>query len=85
MPVQIIMSCPNKQVCRNSFPNVSVSILTVPSSAEWAGGLDPKLFFQLKTQVRMWQVTHTPPSCHNVSCTWVSYIGGEGRAVILPL
>lgn len=52
-----------QEVCRNSFPNVSVSIFTVPSSAEWAGVLVPKSFFQLRTQMRMWQVTHTPPSC----------------------
>lgn len=37
-----------QEVCRNSFPNVSVSIFTVPSSAEWAGVLVPKSFFSWK-------------------------------------
>lgn len=37
-----------QEVRRNSFPNVSVSIFTVPSSREWAAVLVPKSFFSRK-------------------------------------
>lgn len=82
---QIIMSCPKKKCVGIVF---KMSLLLFLQYHCLQNGLEFRFlnnFFQLKTQMRMWQVTHTPPSCRNISCAWVLCVDGESRVITLSV